>query len=99
VVFGAPVERGGVTVIPVARIRWGVGGGGGRSGSSAIDGERDSGEGAGGGVVADPAGYVEIGPGGAVYQPIGRRFSSPGFVLAAGVAVAIVLRALARLRG
>ena len=29
-VFGEPVERDGVTVIPVARVRWGVGGGSGR---------------------------------------------------------------------
>src|SRR5450759_3168347 len=28
-VFGTPVERDGVTVIPVARVRWGFGGGGG----------------------------------------------------------------------
>ncbi len=27
-VFGTPVERNGVTVIPVARVRWGFGGGG-----------------------------------------------------------------------
>lgn len=27
-VFGTPVEREGVTVIPVARVRWGFGGGG-----------------------------------------------------------------------
>ena len=29
-VFGEPVERDGVTVIPVAKARWGFGGGGGR---------------------------------------------------------------------
>jgi uncharacterized spore protein YtfJ len=29
-VFGDPVERDGVTVIPVARVRWGVGAGGGQ---------------------------------------------------------------------
>ena len=28
-VFGEPVERDGVTVIPVAKARWGFGGGGG----------------------------------------------------------------------
>src|SRR5690606_34414305 len=43
-VFGEPVERDGVTVIPVARARWGFGGGtGARSG--------EEGEGAGGGTV------------------------------------------------
>ncbi|HET7378686.1 MAG TPA: hypothetical protein VFJ24_01470 [Gaiellales bacterium] len=29
-VYGDPIERGDVTVIPVARARWGFGGGGGR---------------------------------------------------------------------
>ena len=29
-VFGEPVERDGVTVIPVAKARWGFGGGAGR---------------------------------------------------------------------
>ena len=33
-VFGEPVERDGVTVIPVARVRWGVGGGSGRGSGS-----------------------------------------------------------------
>ena len=42
-VFGDPVERDGLTVIPVARVRWGVGGGGG----TGLDG---SGTGGGGGV-------------------------------------------------
>ena len=29
-VFGEPVERGGITVIPVAKARWGFGGGAGQ---------------------------------------------------------------------
>ena len=29
-VFGDPIERGGITLIPVARVRWGFGGGAGR---------------------------------------------------------------------
>jgi uncharacterized spore protein YtfJ len=28
-VFGEPIERGGITVIPVAKVRWGFGGGAG----------------------------------------------------------------------
>jgi Sporulation protein YtfJ (Spore_YtfJ) len=42
-VFGSPVEREGVTVIPVATVRFGFGGGGGADPSS-----EQSGEGAGG---------------------------------------------------
>jgi hypothetical protein len=92
-VFGPPIERGDVTVIPVARIRWGVGGGGGAS-----ETERASGSGGGGGVAADPIGYIEVGPAGAEFRPIGRPFTSPGFILAVAIACSIVLRALARLR-
>lgn len=92
-VFGSPIERGDVTVIPVARIRWGVGGGGGAS-----EAEHASGSGGGGGVAADPVGYIEVGPAGAEFRPIGRPFTSPGFIFAAAVAGSIVLRALARLR-
>jgi uncharacterized spore protein YtfJ len=57
-VFGDPVERNGVTVIPVARVRGGAGGG---SSPSPSDG---GGEGAGGGVgfglSASPAGVYVI---------------------------------------
>jgi len=48
-VYGEPVVRGAVTVIPAARLRGGAGGGGGRG----PDGE---GQGTGFGLVADPAG-------------------------------------------
>lgn len=90
VVFGDAVERDGITVIPVARIRWGVGGGGG----SAPEGE---GSGGGGGVVADPIGYIEVTSAGATFRPIPRSFG-PLELLGASLALAIVLRALARFR-
>jgi len=62
-IFGAPVERGDVTVIPVAKAAYGFGGGSGtRSG--------EEGAGAGGGVRVAPVGYIEIRPGGVVYTPI-----------------------------
>lgn len=89
-VFGDPVERDGITVIPVARIRWGVGG----SGGAAPEG---SGSGGGGGVAADPIGYIEIASAGASFRPISRSFGPAAF-LAAAIAVAIVLRSLARFR-
>lgn len=62
-VFGAPVERDGVTVIPVARGGFGFGGG-----------ERGAAEareiGGGGGERAEPAGYITIEQGRASYHPI-----------------------------
>ena len=54
-VFGAPVERDGVTVVPVAAARFGFGGGGGADPRKAQDG---AGAGAAGMVAA--AGYIEI---------------------------------------
>jgi hypothetical protein len=95
-VFGTPVERGEVTVIPVARIRWGVGGGSGGMEDGREVAPAASGSGGGGGVIADPVGYVELGPGGATFKPIGQPMPSPLFLLASGVTAAIVLRSLAR---
>jgi hypothetical protein len=94
-VFGEPVARGEVTVIPVARVRWGFGGGQGEGGEAG--GPTGSGLGGGGGVAADPVGYVEIGPAGATFRPIVPPYPSPLFLLASGITAAIVLRALARL--
>jgi hypothetical protein len=97
-VFGDPIERGDLTVVPVARVRWGFGGGGGSS-----DSERGLGPGAGagggggGGVVVDPIGYLEIRPDGATFERIIPPLPSPLFVLASGLTAAIVLRALSRL--
>jgi uncharacterized spore protein YtfJ len=56
-VFGAPVERGGVTVIPVATVRLGFGGG---SGTDPNKGKGAEGTGGGGGGMAAPAGYIEM---------------------------------------
>lgn len=94
-VFGEPIERGDLTVIPVARVRWGFGGGQGEGGES--DGPTGSGLGGGGGAASDPVGYVEIGPAGAVFRPIVPPYPSPVFLLVSGVTAAIILRALARL--
>ena len=52
-VFGAPVERDGVTVVPVAVARFGIGAGGGSDPSKGQEGEG----GGGGGTVA-PTGYI-----------------------------------------
>ena len=94
-VFGDPIRHDNLTVIPVARVRWGFGGGGGRS-----DGPPSgpaSGSGGGGGAAADPIGYLEIRPDGATFRPIREPFPSPLFLIASGLSVAIVLRALGRL--
>src|SRR5215213_7681564 len=117
-VFGDPIERDGITIIPVAKVRWGFGGGAGGpiavgpgrvTGSPFSDAadtavDRDpswagtpAGSGGGGGVTADPVGYLELGPDGATFRPISPAMPSPGFLLAAGATAALVLRALAKL--
>jgi uncharacterized spore protein YtfJ len=106
-VFGEPIERDGITIIPVAKVRWGFGGGGGSGPAGSVPGVGEAapgggmlagfGSGGGGGVTADPVGYLEIGPDGASFIPISPVMPSPGFLLAVGAMAALVLRALARL--
>ena len=73
-VFGDPVEKDGVTVVPVARVRYGVGGGfgrgGGRKKKREESDEEQVGYGQGGGVQATPVGYIEISGGEAEYKRI-----------------------------
>lgn len=99
-VYGDPVERDQVTVIPVARVRWVVGAGAGSGGAPAAGGAAAEGEGAGGGggIIGDPVGYIEIRSTGATFAPI-RGVPNPLAILALGVSVALVLRAAARLLG
>jgi uncharacterized spore protein YtfJ len=99
-VFGEPTERGDVTVIPVARVRWGFGAGGGSGPvkDAAANGERmASGTGAGGGVMAEPMGYLEVRPTGAAYVPLASAYPNPALIVAIGISIGIVIRALARL--
>src|SRR5262245_45297506 len=121
--FGDPIERDGITVIPVAKVRYGFGGGSGMGpmanrawGTSGGVGtgtgsgigedatapgdkaaEVGSGSGAGGGVMADPIGYVEIGPEGATYRALQPPMPSPLFILAAGATFALIVGSIARL--
>lgn len=55
VVFGDPIHVEGKTILPVAKVRYGFGGGSGHK----RDGEQQGG-GGGGGLVAKPVGVVEI---------------------------------------
>lgn len=82
-VFGKPVVSGGVTVIPVAKARWGFGGG---SGGDA----EQQGSGGGGGAQISPVGFIEVRESGAVFKPIRDRR-----VIGAGVAAVLGAMALA----
>jgi uncharacterized spore protein YtfJ len=82
-IFGDPVEREGVTVIPVARARWGFGGGMGRR-------KNEDGAGGGGGAQVTPVGFIELKNGGAEFRPI-RTVSLP-WMIAGGLATLFLLR-------
>ncbi|CAI7976797.1 conserved hypothetical protein [Frankia sp. Hr75.2] len=66
-VFGEPVVREKVTVVPVARMAFGFGGGAGRGLHAS-----HAGQGGGGGDGADtrPQGFIEITAAGAVFKPV-----------------------------
>jgi len=72
-VFGAKVEKDGVTIVPVARVRYGAGGGGRGPGRKKKRDEADPdqvGYGQGGGVQAAPVGYIELRDGQTRYKRI-----------------------------
>jgi len=87
-VFGAPVERGSVTVIPVARAVWGYGAGGGATTGGE---EPGTGSGGGGGGAAAPIGYIEVTDHGATYHriedPVRRAGAAALTALATGLVV------------
>ena len=62
-VFGQPFEHDGVTVIPAAALRGGVGGGGGR------DENGQEGEGVGFGLTARPVGAYVVKDGAVTWRP------------------------------
>jgi uncharacterized spore protein YtfJ len=91
-VFGAPIEKDGVTVVPVARVRYGVGGGGGRGMGRKKGEAQDSdqvGYGHGGGVQAAPVGYIELRGGETSY----RRIADPVRALAVALLFPLVVAA------
>lgn len=59
-VYGEPVEAQGKTIIPVAKVMYGFGGGFGEKGKEKKNGADREGGGAGGGVRTKPVGVIEI---------------------------------------
>jgi uncharacterized spore protein YtfJ len=90
-VFGDPVEREGITVIPVAKTRFGFGGGGG---AGARGGDEGSGGGGGGGAVVSPVGYIEVHDDTAQFKRISSAVDLLALVVAASLATLTVKRLL-----
>ena len=102
-VFGAPIQEGAVTIIPVATVSggFGYGFGYGYSAAEAEDENADEGGGGGGGGFgAAPVGWIEITPAGVSFQPIQdeTRLALAGMTLVGWslLWIAGAIRALAR---
>ncbi len=68
VVYGEPVRHEGVTIVPVARVRWGFGIGSGFKEAPMRTG--------GGGAIATPVGYLELRDGTCRYVPLASPLGS-----------------------
>ena len=89
-VFGEPVERDGITVIPVAKARWGFGGGAGQRKDEGAGGKQEDGAGGGGGVQVTPVGFIEIKNHEANFRPI--RTVSASWIIMGGIFSLFLLR-------
>lgn len=89
VVYGDAVERDGITVIPVAKVKYGFGGGGGHN-----DKNHGEGGGGGGGVHVIPIGYIEIKDGISEFRPIRDPALVTRVILAGSVMAFFLLRKL-----
>jgi uncharacterized spore protein YtfJ len=89
-IFGEAVEREGITVIPVAKARFGFGGGGG---AGSREGDEGSGGGGGGGATVSPVGYIEVRDGDAQF----KRISSSLELVALGAAAVLAALTVKRL--
>jgi uncharacterized spore protein YtfJ len=88
-VYGDPVNVGGRTVIPIARVSYGFGAGGG-AGENEEDGSERAGSGGGAGLSARPVGALEITEAGTRFIP----FIDParlGIALAVGCLIGLAI--------
>jgi uncharacterized spore protein YtfJ len=102
VVFGEPVKAGGRTLIPVARVAFGLGGGSGpgrwrKGGRREEPGEAEDAGGGGGGVIATPVGVVEVDDDATRFVAFGQGFKRAA-VFASGVLFGLALARRARWR-
>ena len=90
-VFGEPIERDGILVVPVAHVRGGAGGGSGNA-------PGNEGSGGGGGIDAKPAGVFVIKDGEVSWQPAVdvTRLAIGGQLVA--IVIALVVRSALRRR-
>lgn len=86
-VYGTPVERDGVTVVPIAAARFAIGAGGGSDPA-----KHQEGEGGGGGGTITPAGYIELKEGRSRFVPVVHPARMLALVCCAIVAGLAIIR-------
>jgi uncharacterized spore protein YtfJ len=91
-IFGEPVEREGVTVVPVAKARFAFGGGGGGGTREEREG---FGRGGGGGVAVTPIGYIEVRDENSAFKRISTSTDLLALVAAASLALVAIRRLVA----
>jgi uncharacterized spore protein YtfJ len=89
-IYSDPVQCDGVTVIPVAKVRWGFGGG------DALKFNKRA-KGGGGGIQISPLGYIEMKEGRSTYRPINDPASWGPLMVIGGVVGWVLLRGLRKL--
>jgi len=72
-VYGEPIETQDKTVIPVAKVAYGFGGGYGEAKGENKDGKEGEGGGIGGGVAVKPLGVIEVTKEDTRYIPLGSK--------------------------
>jgi len=82
-IYGEPVAHDGLVIIPVAKLRYGFGGG-----------KHNDEEGGGGGEIIQPAGYIELKDGSSRFQPIRDPLAFVPLVIAGGLTGFLLLRGL-----
>lgn len=97
-VFGEPVERDGVVVVPVARVRGGGGGGGGAESAGSGDGSPSRGGGGGAGLEVRPVGVYVIRGDEVSWQPAVDVTQVVLRAQAVAVVALLVARSIARMR-
>ena len=98
-VFGPSREEGGRTIVPVAKVSYGAGGGSGsaakrRTGSQSSP-DSEQGAGVGGGINVSPLGVFEVTDGGLRFVPV----ESSRFMVLAALAGGVLLGVLLGRRG
>lgn len=83
-IYAEPIERDGVTVIPVAKAVYGLGGGSGKK-------ESEQGSGGGGGIILKPVGYIEIKNGASRFRPVRDPFVYVSLIAAAAPLVVLTV--------